>query len=309
MEASHKVLLIVGPGRSGSTLLERIIGNESRYFSVGEVRFFWEYIHDEYRLCGCGSNISSCPFWKQVISEVDGDQDLDLYRLQHISSRINRTGFLPRIMHFQGAYLSEINDLANAYQRMYSQIFRKVTDSIVVDSSKIGSYLYLLMKVPTIDLRVLHLVRDSRAVAYSWKFRRKNDPSHHDHGGFMRGRSLLRSSVAWLVTNHYLLKMKANLNHYALLKYEDFVSNPTALLNRALAELDLPLITRNLDTPFQLAPTHSLGGNPLRYQDSFEIKEASNWQEQLNPLQKYLVGSITYPVMRKLAYKLTGIER
>src|SRR5439155_1372151 len=38
----------------------------------------------------------------------------------------------------------------------------------VIDSSKAPSSAFVLRRVPTIDLEAIHLIRDSRGVAYSW---------------------------------------------------------------------------------------------------------------------------------------------
>ena len=58
-----RVLYIGGWGRSGSTLLDRLLGQAEGSFSVGEMRDLWLRGVLENRRCGCGEPFDSCPFW------------------------------------------------------------------------------------------------------------------------------------------------------------------------------------------------------------------------------------------------------
>ena len=57
------VLFIACAGRSGSTLLDRVIGMQDDFFSAGELRFIWERSFGENQLCGCGAPFDECAFW------------------------------------------------------------------------------------------------------------------------------------------------------------------------------------------------------------------------------------------------------
>ena len=63
--------------------------------------------------------------------------------------------------HHQAAYTA-------ALRRLYEAFHDVGHAGIIVDSSKDVSTLYLLTQMADVRLRLLHLVRDSRAVAYSW---------------------------------------------------------------------------------------------------------------------------------------------
>ena len=60
-----------------------------------------------------------------------------------------------------------------AYRRILTKLYcaiQSVSGSqVIVDSSKGPRYAMLLNEIPEIDLRVVHLVRDSRGVVYSWQ--------------------------------------------------------------------------------------------------------------------------------------------
>src|SRR6476469_754930 len=54
------VLFIAGWGRSGSTLLDRMLGQVPGVFSAGELRDIWDRGVREDRLCGCGQPFHEC---------------------------------------------------------------------------------------------------------------------------------------------------------------------------------------------------------------------------------------------------------
>src|ERR1022692_3637443 len=62
----------------------------------------------------------------------------------------------------------DLDEYISYYARLYAAIIKVSGCELVVDSSKHPSLAHCLRWLPDVDLRVLHLVRDSRAVAYSW---------------------------------------------------------------------------------------------------------------------------------------------
>lgn len=68
-----KVLFIGGYGRSGSTLLDRMLGQMEGFFSAGELRYIWDRSFAENQLCGCGKPFKKCAFWSTVIDETSFD--------------------------------------------------------------------------------------------------------------------------------------------------------------------------------------------------------------------------------------------
>ena len=56
MSAVPRVVSIVGPGRSGTTLLGEILGEVPGVFDAGELRWLWRRGLGEDRRCGCGEH-------------------------------------------------------------------------------------------------------------------------------------------------------------------------------------------------------------------------------------------------------------
>src|SRR5207245_4821641 len=69
------VLYLGGVGRSGSTLVDRILGQVPGLFSGGEIRDLWARGLIENRQCGCGTPFRSCSFWTEVGRRAFGGWD------------------------------------------------------------------------------------------------------------------------------------------------------------------------------------------------------------------------------------------
>ena len=81
-QRNKTIIYIAGNVRSGSTLFERIIGNNKNIFSLGEMTDFLDVVfnygelHDLFNTsafdwpCSCGESIFKCYFWSDVIDEL-----------------------------------------------------------------------------------------------------------------------------------------------------------------------------------------------------------------------------------------------
>ena len=86
-----KVLFIGGAGRSGSTLLDRLLGQTPGLVSVGEVTNIWKVGFTDDFPCGCGELFSGCPFWREVIAAAfPPGQGLDLPTVKALRRRVQR---------------------------------------------------------------------------------------------------------------------------------------------------------------------------------------------------------------------------
>src|SRR5713101_4556489 len=107
-----------------------------------------------------------------------------------------------------------------------------------VDSSKHASLAFCLRTSEDIDLRVVHVVRDSRAVAYSWTKRVRRpeaDIAAADAQAYMDTFSPRKSAMLWNTLNLGFHLLAARGTPTTLVRYEDFVAAPVSAM-RALAE-------------------------------------------------------------------------
>jgi hypothetical protein len=66
------LLAVVGTTRSGSTLLDMLLGDTQRVFLSGEPRAIWERGCLRGLMCSCGLPIQRCKFWSEVMAEAFG---------------------------------------------------------------------------------------------------------------------------------------------------------------------------------------------------------------------------------------------
>ena len=64
------VIYISGEGRSGSTLLDRILGILEGVSSFNEIYELWKHGFLGNGKCACGQEIKACSFWAKVSDEV-----------------------------------------------------------------------------------------------------------------------------------------------------------------------------------------------------------------------------------------------
>jgi hypothetical protein len=286
-----RVLYIAGSGRSGSTLVTTLLGQLDGVLAAGELRYLWQRGAVENRPCGCGLPFGECPVWMAVMKEVDADPSGIAARLRQ-RLRMRR---LPGLL-WRRRVPGHPDDATLA------AVYAAVGGKLVVDSSKLPPYGALVAGLPGVDLRVLHLVRDPRAAAFSWRRRRGLDGD--GDAQLMSRPPVAKAALLWLVWNASAGLLWRRSGRYLRVRYEDLVADPAATVQRIAAFAgvagDLPFIGPGT---VRLAPTHSVAGNPSRHR-SGEVRVApdTEWVRGLSGTAFALVTLITAPLLRRFGY-------
>jgi len=296
-----------GTGRSGSTVLVSMIGRHQDFVAVGELRYLWDRGVGQNQLCQCRLPFRSCPFWTEVMTDAFGGFDgVDALATGALSDAVDRVRYVPllaaprlRPTRFQ-ATLGEYGD---AITRLYSSILSLSGARVLVDSSKDPSYAFLLEALGSFDLSVLHLVRDSRAVAYSWT-RERVRPEIHWAQEYMKRRSPLRTALMW-DADHLLFEILGRGHpRYLRLRYEDFVRRPDGTIE---AVVRLP----DGRAPSGTSPggssgagwNHSISGNPVRFDARpLRITLDDEWETEMGAEDRRLVTVVTAPLLKRYGY-------
>src|SRR5215472_10332799 len=85
------VIYIAGSGRSGSTLLERALGELPGVVNVGELMDLFRRTVAHGERCGCGQSFADCPFWAGVGKRAfDGWADDRIAAVHQLQARVAR---------------------------------------------------------------------------------------------------------------------------------------------------------------------------------------------------------------------------
>ena len=304
-QKNNNVLFIAGPGRSGSTLLDLLLGQIDGFCSTGEMRFIWERGFAQNQLCGCGKPFRECEFWTRVVKEAFGGfERVDYARLETLRRSAERrvsNGLSPAEA---ASILGPHKEYLDAYRNIYAAIQKISGCQFIVDSSKHIANGFLLSVIPGIDLYTVHLIRDSRAVAYSWQ-RKKVRPEIHWEQKLMSQRSIFKSATRWNSRNRLAHVLRRNCKQYTRLRYEDLVSYPKDYLSSLFAglEIEIPALDFLTDHRAVLKTTHTVSGNPVRFvRQEIEIQPDVQWQRAMAKPKKWLVTLLTLPLLIKYGY-------
>jgi hypothetical protein len=297
------VLLISGIGRSGSTLIDRALGAADGCASLGEVVRIWQRGLLEDATCGCGRSFRLCELWGAVGERAFGGWDsLDAAAVLDLQARVDRTRFIPLMVTGWGRrYRRDLAEYGGLLTRLYAAVAEVTGARLVVDSSKDLSTTFLLRTVPGVDVRVVHLVRDSRAVAYSWT----KEVSKGGSGGQMDRYAPAIVGMRYLFVNLVLHAARLVGMRCRFVRYEDFVADPATTTSSllsfgGLADASVGFVTGN---SLDLGPHHSLGGNPMRFtHGAVEVRLDDTWRGALPSRDRRIVTTLTWPLLASYRY-------
>jgi len=304
-----RVLYLGGWGRSGSTLLDRMAGQLPGFASLGEVREIWQSGLTENRPCGCGTPFRSCEFWTRVgIEAFGGWHRLDLGEVLRMWRSIDRPWALPLLMapeRFQ-AWSRSLQAYVGVLDSLYRAIGRVSGARVLIDSSKLPSHGLLLRRVAGTDLRIVHLVRDSRGVAYSWA-KRVRDRSGGEEGVYMERYRPLAAAARWLLYNEPTRLFRSMELPYLLTRYEDVVEHPRESLIAVAAHAGVEVKLGDLGfvrgREVTLEVDHTVDGNPLRFAvGAVDLRLDEEWRLRMRSRDRLLVTALTLPRLRSYGY-------
>jgi hypothetical protein len=286
--------LICSAGRSGSTLLDMLLGGHSKIASLGEFSFFGKAIALD-QLCSCGEPISECCEWERVFRRVELEKGISLKRNPYalrqwdtharvIIDRRQQTSTYLAASKIRRV-LSDIRfglpaqsalrlPLSPSLRRglenticLYEIVRKEWRRDVVVDSSKNVHKALAVYEASPENTRIVFLTRDGRGVY--WSYRR---------GGFSRAASV----AGW--AGYYrravpLLNSRIAQGHLIRVRYEDLMRD---------TEGTLASISQFLGVTFEPAMTdlrnpvrHLSNGNDTRFARDRPIALDERWTREM----------------------------
>lgn len=308
MDAKQRIpyVYILGASHSGSTLLAMLLNAHPDITTIGEMSPGRMGDADTYR-CSCGQLIRECHFWARISERMRGAHPD--FRLDDFGTRFElpSSPIVNRLLHFEhrGVALEWLRDAAlrlsprwqkargEIAARCYALVSAVLAESgarIFVDSSKLAHRLKFLLQIPEFDIRVIHLVRDGRAVALTYmkqdEFADSREPALRRGGRGMKAEavaealSMTRAAQEWRrclqAAEHVLARL--DKSRWIQVRYEELCSDPESTLRRIHGFLgtDYTRATRC----FRDAENHVIG-NGMRLDTDSEVIVDERWREEL----------------------------
>lgn len=321
-----RLAYLLSASHSGSTLSAMLLNSHPDVCSVGELKATSLGDVSRYR-CSCGRLIRQCRFWAGV---TEGMARRGIaFDITNAGTHFAGNGSLYaqrflRPLH-RGPVLERIRDVALSlspgWRRMLSQIQRRnaalaqtlleLTGArIIVDSSKIGLRLKFLLRNPDLDVRVIRLIRDGRAVALTYtdpaRFADAGDPARRGGGmgGDRRGERLSMAEAAreWRRSNEEAEHILAGLDRsrWTEVRYEELCADPQKELGRLFEFLGVDPAKAEKD--FRSVEHHVLG-NGMRFDTTSEIRLDERWKSVLTKEDLAVFDRIAGPMNRRYGYE------
>lgn len=279
----NKIIYIAGYGRSGSTVLDVILGNHPDIVSVGEATYLLDEWHSSDRQCACGQSYRECDLWRGLERVVDtSDSMRNLIRgveqrkrtmsvlRDHLSSKIKR-----RYRTFQ--------------RQLFSYIGERSGKPIIVDSSKsardAAMRFYALSEIAGLDVYVVHLVRDGHATMDSYVRKGSNWALEgHRQPPRLPG---FRAAVGWTLANAWTIGLAKRYFHpdrYLRVHYEELARQPVQVLQRigCLVGTEVDNLIERVETDDTFEVGHNVGGNRLRQKDQIRLRAWNKSEVEYN---------------------------
>jgi hypothetical protein len=300
MSSRPKLLYILAPSYSGSTLLTLLLSQHDEIATIGELKATSMGIVEEYR-CSCGERIRECGFWESLreraarAGEAFSLADFGtVFRARNalvnkvVNASVRGSWFERLRAVFLGLVPERISGVAGTIRRNFvlSQVICELQGGrIFLDGSKDSARLLHFLRARFWDIRVIYLQRDGRGVANS--FRRHEGLGYPDAVAY------------WRRTVRELRHMRARLDDAVVfdLRYEDLCRDPDAMLARIFRWLDLE------PAPVGTARQSHILGNRMRLSGAAEIRVDEGWKQALSEGDFRVFRDMGADLNRQLGYE------
>ena len=306
-----RIIYIGGYDRSGSTLLGLMLGELPGVVAVGELRNVWERGVRDNELCGCGRPFHECPFWEQVGARGFGGWDaVDLDEVIGLRLAIDRLRRFPGAVAGAGSRDGRRRRYAEYLRRLYASVTAVSGADVIVDASKAPVSAYASYATLGLDLRLLHLVRDSRGVAYSW-MRRVQRPEARRSARYMPRLTPAYTAATWMAWNSAFHVLTRRGVPTMVVRYEDLIHDPRAKLAEIGSTFSVPADADSLqfisDHRVTFQPQHLASGNPMRLSGrDMVLRLDDEWRVRMRDRDRRVVTAITAPLLTSYGYPLVS---
>jgi hypothetical protein len=301
-----KVVYIMGHGYSGSTLLTFLLGSHPQVATIGELGIAprAKTTPEEY-FCSCHEPIRDCSFWQRVTREMaERGHEFDVWeselefrardgRLADVVLRAVQRG--PLLETARGAAVRVLPGARQELSRVLDRI--KALTEVVTNIKECGTFLdsskrperamFMRRFGDFDDMRVIHLVRDGRAVSWSNMKNLQVGPEE--------------AARSWLADNQGSEHARRFFpdDCWMTLRYEDLCTDPQGTLEKIYGFMGVP--AKNGLNDFRSVDHHIIG-NRMRLSATSEIRLDESWKQALSPEQRSSIERRVGALNRRYGY-------
>lgn len=268
MTKNNEIVYIAGAGKSGSTMLDTILGTLDKSFSGGELVFYTSkgLINHEY--CACGATVPNCEIWGEVAKEWEGKRKLSLEEFDRLNLHFHYTKNIHKLVYQYFFPSKKFEDYIHDTKILFDIIFDKTGKNFIVDSSKLPARILILRKIGY-RIRVIYLKRRFTSVLNSnRKSLKKNLKAGLEHD--IIPRSFLSVLKEWL-SYHILINLFSIGNKKVNIKYESIIYDLKNEINKVRKTKEKDEVLLDNRGPFY--PRHLVAGNKIRMDESFHVDQ------------------------------------
>jgi len=298
------VIYILSTGRSGSTILDLLLGMHPAIWTLGEAQMLPSEVRENLKPCGCGKPVNECYFWRLILDSInfgEGNYPIEFFRKSRKDGKAVRWRYLKDILCRKTSY--KLSKAAQEYGQNNAVFFEIVKNTAeesigyqlcwLVDASKDIYRLFWLQQSPLFNIRVIQLIKDPRAFVYSMT---RNDPDNWSR--------VIRFSGRWFFQNMlftYICRDPDLKNNFIKIRYEDLASSPELTMKRLGDWLGIEFSGLDL-TQFRKHETHAIAGNPTRWKNS-TIKLDESWKNNMPVRSARIAWIFNLPLARLYGYR------
>lgn len=294
--AKIPLVYVLSTGRSGSTLLDVLLGAQPECWTLGEFQLLDIGVGRQMP-CGCHSPLGQCDFWEPILERVRRMMRFPLGYFRsgrHPSGKVVRWSHLPSLL--TGRPLRTQRAIAHAYAGSNLAALEEAKEAAeqrqdkvtwLIDASKDPYRLLWLQASGLFDIRVIHLVR--RPEGFVANMMRS--------AGQQTTSAAVRYAGRWLVDNLIGLALLWRMFWPAAVKrvrYEDLAADPEGTIRSLCDWLGVPFDPECAKAT-RHSVNHGVAGNRPRW-EALPVTFEENWRATMQPLHRRLVTLVTTPL-------------
>jgi hypothetical protein len=294
---------VVCPAFHGATLISCLLNNHQDVTALGDTIPHVKWILENV-LCGCRNRINECYFWNKLVKTINPQRKfrdnrlLPLYPVVCRNEKINR--YIIKFLVFLSLHIStsiwniiykSSRYYADNYLTYYKLACKLQGTKHFIDGQK---NLIKIMVMHCINknsrkIKILHLVRDPRAVYYS----------HTRRGKDITVKAFCKSWNKYHL-NVNVLKSRLEKNSIYLLRYEKFCTAPEKYMTEIQKFFGLPVqdvlhLTTNADMK------HIIGNRMIEnFNGTVELD--TRWASELDKRDQQKIVELTEPLFSYFGY-------